>query len=92
MSSCRSFSVRSAACVRQGDRAPVERNVVEMLKSQGRLARDGGREEGIDMFDREHLPHALHVRYYDRDALAVAIVLLGEAFDSAASGLHARES
>ena len=66
-----------------------------MLKSQGRLARDGGREEGMDMFDqlvRERLPHAVHVRYHYRDALAVAIVPLGEAFDSAASGLHARES
>ena len=89
------FSLRSAACVREADRAPVERNVVEMLKSQGRLARDGGREEGMDMFDqlvRERLPHAVHVRYHYRDALAVAIVPLGEAFDSAASGLHARES
>ena len=78
------FSVRSAACVCEADRAPVERNIVEMLKSQGQLARDGGHEEGMDMFDqlvRERLPPALHVRYCYRDALAIGIVLLGEAFD-----------
>ena len=81
------FSVRSAACVCEADRAPVERNIVEMLKSQGQLARDGRREEGMDMFDqlvRERLPPALHVRCCHRDALAVGIVLLGEAFDSVA--------
>ena len=89
------FSVRSAACVCEADRAPVEINIVEMLKSQGQLARDGGHEEGMDMFDqlvRERLPPALHIRYCYRDALAVGIVFLGEAFDSVASGLYARES
>ena len=88
------FSVRSAACVCEADRAPVERNTVEMLKTQGQLARDGGHEEGMDMFGqlvRERLPPALHIRYCYRDALAVGIVLLGEAFDSVASGLHACE-
>jgi len=31
------FSVRSAACFSEADRAPVERNIVEMLKGQGLL-------------------------------------------------------
>ena len=88
------FSVRNAACVCESDRVAVEKNIVEMLKGQGCLEPDAGHEEGTDMFDqlvRVRLPLALHVRYYYRDALAVSIVHLGEAFDSVASGLNARE-
>ena len=89
------FSVRSAACVCESDRAAVEKNIVEMLKGQGCLEPDAGHEEGTDMFDqliRVRLPPALNVRCYYRDALAIGIVHLGEAFDSVASGLYARES
>lgn len=91
----RRFSVRRAVCFCENDRAPVERNIVDMLKSMGFLARDGGHENGIDVFDelvRVHLPSALHTRYAYCDALIVGIAFAGEAFDSAASCLYAGEA
>ena len=89
------FSVRSAACFSEADRAPVERNIVEMLKSQGLLAGDGGHEEGIALFDelvRVHLPPALRTKYTYCDALIVGVVLVGQGFDAVASCLSADES
>lgn len=89
------FSVRRAACVREGDRAPVERNILMMLKSMGLLASDGGHDEGMDMFDevvRDRLPTKLDPRYRYTDALTVGIALYGEAFDCVASDLSAGES
>lgn len=89
------FSVRSAACSCETDRAPIECNIVKMLKNKGFMACDGRHEEGMDIFDelvRVRLPTALHTKYRYCDALIVGVVFVGEGFDTLTSCLAAGES
>ena len=77
LSRLESFSISTATCSSEDDRAPVEHNIVLLLKDLGHVAVDADRADALNMFDeavRWNLPHAI------KDRVCIPSDLFSEAF------------